>query len=393
MTRQIFEDNPMHLVVAIPTYNRLQYLKRAINSFCNQLIPDGVRLTLLISNTASTDGTFNFLRKQQTAQSNLVICNQSLEWVGGNYGGILEALPDDADWIWFMGDDDEFSSNKSISKVCNLLLQNHQNKNLAFIHACDEKRSKKTGEVVLDTTFNLCKRFGYLEMLGWFTSLIVRKSEFVSSIQQIHQRVLVTRGQAAVNTPYSAFVHSSYFLQNLHEKDAAFYDEALVQEQKEVDKGATQKRWQGENMGERYLFVVDDFYRLLDQGLPLTDLPTSFFKYHKYHLWDRFITYQIDAVIEVVGTKNLDLVRSYQKQYHNNWARIEQLAQMVGNPEIQKWLVVSARNINAQCTSLFNNPDDASVMRMLQETRKYLTLGCYDYNINFSKTKIFKDKT
>ncbi len=63
-------------------------------------------------------------------------------------GGILEALPDDADWIWFMGDDDEFSSDKSISKVCNLLLQNHQNKNLAFIHACDEKRSKKTGEVV-----------------------------------------------------------------------------------------------------------------------------------------------------------------------------------------------------------------------------------------------------
>ena len=118
----------MHLVVAIPTYNRLQYLRWAINSFCNQLIPDGVRLTLLISNTASTDGTFNFLRKQQTAQSNLVICNQSLEWVGGNYGGILEALPDDADWIWFMGDDDEFSSDKSISKVCNLLLQNHQNK-------------------------------------------------------------------------------------------------------------------------------------------------------------------------------------------------------------------------------------------------------------------------
>ena len=214
----------LELAVAVPTYNRLVNLQECVKKFDIQLVPDYVNLSLVISNSASTDGTRKYLSNLAIARENIYIFNEILDWENGNYGGILEALPNKIDWVWFMGDDDEFSSSMSVHKVCDLISKNQHKKDFAFVHACDEARSKKTGMVYRDTTINLCKQFGYLEMLGWFTSLIVRKSEFVASLTEIHQQTTIMRGKALSKTPYSAFFHSSYFLQNLHNKVGVFLD-------------------------------------------------------------------------------------------------------------------------------------------------------------------------
>ena len=380
----------LELAVAIPTYNRLVNLQVCIKKFDIQLVPDYVNLSLVISNSASTDGTSDYLSKLARARENMYIFNEILDWENGNYGGILEALPNKIDWVWFMGDDDEFSSSMSIHKICDLISKNQHKKDFAFVHACDELRSKKTGMIYRDTTINLCKRFGYLEMLGWFTSLIVRKSEFVVSLTEIHQQTTVMRGKALSKTPYSAFFHSSYFLQNLYEKVGIFLDEPVVREQSKVDKIQTEHRWQNENMGERYLFVVDDFERLISLGLPLTNLPSEFFKYHRYHLWDRFIIFQISAAIEIAQKRDPKLVTIYKPKFLQNWQRIETMATMLNKSEIQKWLIIVTRNAQAQCDLLFSNPDDKNILGLLAETRKYLTLGCYDYSLDYAENKIFR---
>ena len=237
---------------------------------------------------------------------------------------------------------------------------------------------------------NLCRKFGYLEMLGWFTSLVVRRSEFEASLIKIHQRATVMRGKKLAKTPYSAFFHSSYFLQNLHDKVGAFFDEPLVREQPSANHSKTENRWQNENMGERYLFVVDDFQRLLQSNLPLTNLPTQFFKYHKYHLWDRFIIFQIDAALEIARRKDPKLIATFKPQFLKNWQRIEILATMLSNSETQKWLIIFSRTIQRQCEMLFGRANDASIHNLLTDTRKYLTLACYDYKINHSENQIFR---
>ena len=78
----------------------------------------------------------------------------------------------------------------------------------------------------------------------------------------------------------SAFHHSRYLLEQLYDKPAAFFDEPLVEEQQCSDKTANQQRWLNENMGERYLFIVDDLLRIKRSGIPLHDLENTFFKYH-----------------------------------------------------------------------------------------------------------------
>ena len=385
-------ERQLEIAVAIPTYNRLENLRECVKKFDLQMVPDSVNLSLVISNSASIDGTSEYLNELTSTRKNVHVFNKILDWVGGNYGCILEALPPKIDWVWFMGDDDEFCSPKSIQKISDLIFQNRHNKDFAFIHACDEARTRNTGSIFIDTTMNLCKKFGYLEMLGWFTSLVVRRTEFEASLIQIHQRATVMRGRKLAKTPYSAFFHSSYLLENLHEKVGAFFDEPLVREQPYANQTKTEIRWQNENMGERYLFVVDDFQRLIKSNLPLKNLPSEFFKYHKYHLWDRFIIFQIDAALEIAQRKDPKLIATYNPQFQKNWRRIELLATMLAKSETQKWLIILSRTIQEQCETLFNRIEDTTIRASLINTRKYLTLGCYDYKLDHSERQIFQTK-
>ena len=126
-----------------------------------------------------------------------------------------------------------------------------------------------------DTTFNMCKKFGYLEMLGWFTSLVVRKSEFVQAVAECEKARKSYQHHTLANKPYSAFFHSGYFFQYLHKKDAAFLDEPLVCEQIASDKNKTANRWRDANTGERYLFIADDFQRLKSENINLSNLPLT----------------------------------------------------------------------------------------------------------------------
>ncbi len=385
-------ERQLEIAVAIPTYNRLENLRECVKKFDLQMVPDSVNLSLVISNSASIDGTSEYLNELTSTRKNVHVFNKILDWVGGNYGCILEALPPKIDWVWFMGNDDEFCSPKSIQKISDLIFQNRHNKDFAFIHACDEARTRNTGSSFIDTTMNLCKKFGYLEMLGWFTSLVVRRTEFEASLIQIHQRATVMRGRKLAKTPYSAFFHSSYLLENLHEKVGAFFDEPLVREQPSANQTKTEIRWQNENMGERYLFVVDDFQRLIKSNLPLKNLPSEFFKYHKYHLWDRFIIFQIDAALEIAQRKDPKLIATYNPQFQKNWQRIELLATMLAKSETQKWLIILSRTIQEQCETLFNRNEDTTIRASLINTRKYLTLGCYDYKLDHSERQIFQTK-
>ena len=383
-------EKKIQLAVVIPTFNRSENLRECIRHFDKQIVPDHVELSLVISNTASTDDTPQMLDQLLKSRSDLHLTNTMLDWEDGNYGGMLDALPEKIDWIWLMGDDDQFVSPNSVSKISRLISKNAANDNFAFIHACDSKRSKNTGKVYCDTTFNLCKKFGYLEMLGWFTSLVVRKSEFVQAVADCEKARQSYQNHTLANKPYSAFFHSGYFFQHLHEKDAAFLDEPLVCEQIASDKNKTADRWRDANTGERYLFIADDFQRLKDENINLANLPSQFFKYHKYHLWDRLMSFQIDATLELAELNEKVAIQSYLTRFLQNWSRVEFIATMLLKTETQKWLIITSRIIKANCLALLHKPHDKNIVKLLKEMRELLTLNCYDYQIDFSEAEIFR---
>ena len=66
----------LHIAIAIPTFNRLSYLKKNISAILAQNIKPSITLSIVIANTASSDGTDEFLVFLQNKYANVFCYNQ-----------------------------------------------------------------------------------------------------------------------------------------------------------------------------------------------------------------------------------------------------------------------------------------------------------------------------
>ncbi|MGR5237721.1 glycosyltransferase [Vibrio alfacsensis] len=93
------------VTVYITTYNRLQLLKRAINSVINQTYPN---IEIIVADDGSTDGTHEYLRKQE--ENGLLKCliNESESPKGACYGRNNAISIANGYFITGLDDDDYF---------------------------------------------------------------------------------------------------------------------------------------------------------------------------------------------------------------------------------------------------------------------------------------------
>jgi len=89
------------IAAVLVTFNRLDLLKPLISSLKNQTLkPDAI----IVVNNSSTDGTEEWLSKQQDI---ITIKQKNLGSSGGQYTSMKTAYTMDYDWIWVMDDDVE----------------------------------------------------------------------------------------------------------------------------------------------------------------------------------------------------------------------------------------------------------------------------------------------
>ena len=370
----------MKIVIAIPTFNRCEKLKRSIESIDKQIIPNGVELSLAISNSASTDDTESYLQKLSKTCPNISMFNKLTDWVGGNYGYLADTIPQDADWVWYMGDDDYLCDNQAIEKVCRKLSECGGDRDFSFLHVCQGGRSTNSGTLLFDNVFNLCNDLGYLEMFGWISSLVVRREEFVSILRKIDKKVQICRNEDALSLSVSAFVHSAYFLSELAEKNGAFYDMGLVKPQDDEMTHETRARWAAENMGERYLYVVNDLDWLTKKGLPIKDLKPSFFRYHKYHLWDRFLTFQLTSLMEFAENGQTPQTKASMMRFMENWQRLIHLSHLIGDPLTKKQVYSLVETAIGLCNLFIEKKFDGAVAELIDRFIELCSIEVYDFN-------------
>ena len=71
-------ERQLEFAVAIPTYNRLENLRECVKKFDLQVVPDFVNLSLVISNSASNDGTSEYLNELSSTRKNVHISTRLL---------------------------------------------------------------------------------------------------------------------------------------------------------------------------------------------------------------------------------------------------------------------------------------------------------------------------
>ncbi|QHL86552.1 glycosyltransferase [Nibribacter ruber] len=89
----------MKTIAIVVTYNRLELLKRCVQSLKDQTMALDA---ILVVNNGSTDGTAAWLQEQSGL---LVLTQENLGGAGGFYHGMQKSLELGYDWSWCMDDD------------------------------------------------------------------------------------------------------------------------------------------------------------------------------------------------------------------------------------------------------------------------------------------------
>jgi len=293
------QTRKLKIAVAIPTYDRLEKLKVALRHIEAQEVDERFELYCVISNIGSQDGTTEFLSQLSHPTVRYVIYNTQEDYIhaAANWRRCAETVPDDIDWVWFHGDDDYITTPQALKSLVGLLLDQGDDR-LKLVHVCQALRSRATNKILRGNLLDLCNTIGYHEVLGWMSSVVMRCAEFKLAIdygtwygpEKLHPDQFLVR-------KISVYVHSAGMLRSCIASDAIFWDVPLIDPQDRVQTPESIARWQVGHEGERYLFVIDDILKMVEDGTITKPLQPMFFRYHTYTLWDRYASFIIGAVV------------------------------------------------------------------------------------------------
>jgi len=334
----VIENSPqVKLIIAIPTFNRLEKLKVLLNSISAQ-VPDATyTCSLAIANSYSTDGTYEYLEslhkvgcitdilkfnKRADEKSSYPIL---LNGLPENWNNLAYLIPDGDHWVWLMGDDDYLVSPNCLGRLASLVA-NSTGKDVDLIHLTQARRSTGSKKIIKEAAINAANTLGFLELLGWMSSLVVRgdvlKQAFLCLFYEERDDPALTAPSSLpqiLRDKVSAFRQSSLILRRIVGSNVLIVDDYFAEPQDESQTAESIKRWQAERVSLRYMFVVDDIEYLRRTGVLNADVSAVFFRYHAQFIWDRFTQY---VVTHLSYSGELD---DYCLAFMERIARIEQL--------------------------------------------------------------------
>lgn len=382
----------INFTIAIPTFNSIESLKKNINSVLNQNISSSINLTIAISNIASNDGTFEYLETLKKKE-NFNIHNTRFDKTDSqslNLYCLGNMIPNNSDWVWLVGDDDQLSNKNAISNICDKINNNYDD-DLNLVVACNADRSKKTNKIFKDEIFQLCNKFGYHEMLGWMSSLIMKSDIMKKVLQDTYmypEMYKITDNNVHVHEkyPYSAYPHSFAILRYISKKKGIFIDSPFVETQNKKQTEKSIAQWAVDSVGQRYLFVADDLIRLLKYNIiEESSCSKVFFRYQTVHLWDKWVLWMLNNLIIHSKNQNIteSLIISLQAWNNSNWKRISSLLSLLDSKNDRKVFSTFIQiGINFSAIFLKSGLNEAIAEHYLKNFEQVVNLMNYNFEIN-----------
>jgi len=310
----------MKIMMAIPTWNRAPYLDKAIAAIAAAREQAGCEVTLFVSDNCSDDATAEVCAHWM-AQNPWITCHRWDTHVNV-FEEVLRRLftqaPKDYDYMWIQGDDDFITDPTAFAQVAAAIAASPEPP--ALVHACQTRRAVPGDDRILAGTLaELANEIGWLELLGWLSSLIVARATIERTLLSDHWEA--GRG--------SAFTHAELLLEAAHDQPALVLGAGLMDPQDEQQTQECLERWKLENVGEKYWVVLPNLLRLQAKGVFALPLSLTFFRYHTYSLWDRFAT-EVMACAGIVAFKDEVLEIKLELLGH--------FANLLGRPEDRKIL-------------------------------------------------------
>ena len=260
----------LNFAIVIPTYNRINNLKVLIETIDKQILPKNINLKIIISNIASSDGTSEFLSKEIKKRANFLIFNEPKDQdERQNLFYLTKFIPEKIDWVWLIGDDDYLWDENTITKVCEEITKNED---IFLLCVPPVFRSNGNSYTEKDTIINLTTKYGFHELICWFSGTIMRRNEFKKTYLNFtdqRQKIRYNTNNPSKESLSSAFQHATSILELFGNSKALFFDEKLIAPQNSKPTVNTIDRWQNENLNDRFIHVLEDIFILIDQEMSI----------------------------------------------------------------------------------------------------------------------------
>ncbi|OGQ57697.1 MAG: hypothetical protein A3J24_04670 [Deltaproteobacteria bacterium RIFCSPLOWO2_02_FULL_53_8] len=271
----------MKLLIAIPTWNRAEYLDKAIHAISvARAHAPGCQVELFISDNCSTDPTQEVVTRWQKAEPWIHYrrwATHAPMW-RDILNRVLKGSDLEFDYLWLHGDDDWISDPTAFAQLGEALEASHSDPP-AIVHCCQTRRALiGDTRLIAGNTEDLCNTYGWHDLLGWMSSLVMPRDTV--------DRMMASP-QWDSKTP-SAFSHSEALLEAGYGRTMLLITAGLIDPQDEAQTPECEERWVQGGGAAAYWFIPHGLLSLKQRGILTTPLALGFFRYHTYSIWDRF---------------------------------------------------------------------------------------------------------
>ena len=234
---------------------------------------------------------------------------------------IAEALPEHLDWVWAIEEGHSLYSRNAVEQVASTIHEiTHANVHL--IHASNADRSFDTGYSQIRTVAELCDEFGYFEILGRLSLLLVRPTHFKFAFGK-HLLKTATGGRSG-DVWITPHTQAQFLYLALSQSDGLLVDLKLVNRDTEDD-NATPQGVDGWFQITRELIELNSSFESSRKWAP------HFFRYGETSLWSELVMRQ--GFIAATFRPEMDESSPELLQFIDNWNVLLELADYVDNEE------------------------------------------------------------
>ena len=239
----------------------------------------------------------------------------------GAMPALADAMPENLDWVWVLEDGHRLYARSSLQQLANTIREDTHSQ-VHMIHVCDVNKSFDTGHIQINTVTELCETFGFSEILGSPSCLVMRPSHFKFA----HGAHLAETAERARDgeiwvTPHTC---AQFVYLAMAENDSLLVDLKLVDLESS-----------GSNVETR---TGEDWFRLTRELIELgnamgmdTKWDPHFFRHGDSSLWIELVRQQGLAVDSF--TPEMDEASESVVRFIENWQVLLHLADCVRNDE------------------------------------------------------------
>lgn len=296
----------INLSIAIPTRNRLEQLKNTLLHMESLSKINDLNINYCISAASCNDGTQDYLKTISKSKDNFHINIKPSHRTRWNWVYLSRIIPSEADWVWLFGDDDIILHEDGwlpVKKLIDLAEINGAN-----IISIPQSKRVNIEEIHIESLINLSSRFGLHEILGWMTSIIMRRSVFIKLMNSMKERFRsVYTDKGLLVTRVSPFFHALILLKYNADCKTILALQKIVDEQViESDKITyTAAAREGEFLKDRFPHTFAEFKDLILQYDETKKI--SFYRYVNKTFFELFINIISENIIQ---NRNIKIIKS-----------------------------------------------------------------------------------